>query len=300
MRGDVGGVAATERGEGFRGIEDFEEGAEAVAANAHVDAAASAVASAHGWAELRGFESPAHGEQRIADGFGFEAADAEVGEIVVGGVVVAGGGGGFAGELVGARGDEFADEFLEGPALGDELRGEVVEQLRVRGLVAEATEVVHGRDEAAPEEVVPDAVDHDASGERVLRGGDGLGEGEAGREEGLEWWTRTVQDFQVATRDGVGGLGVVAASEERGVEGGACDDAGRAAGGGDFTFEATILGDERGDLRQRLERSRQQAAAEKVVEEGSLLGGQRVASPSVERGAKGAFIARCEFGGRLG
>ena len=56
------------------------------------------------------------------------------------------------------------------------------------GAFAHLAEVVAGLDEAAAEVALPDAVDHHAGGERVLRIGDPAGQGEAaaggGRREG--------------------------------------------------------------------------------------------------------------------
>jgi hypothetical protein len=87
--------------------------------------------------------------------------------------------GGQAGELVGAGEDEATNEFFEGPAVGHEVVGEVVEQEGVGGEITGGAEVIDGADEALAEEVHPDAVDEDAGGEGILRMGDPLSELEA-------------------------------------------------------------------------------------------------------------------------
>ena len=66
------------------------------------------------------------------------------------------------------RDDEVADERLGRPALFDEAGGEEVEQLAVDRLRALDAEIAGGGDERLAEDLSPDAVDHDAGGERVL------------------------------------------------------------------------------------------------------------------------------------
>src|SRR5690606_16010312 len=51
-----------------------------------------------------------------------------------------------------------------------------VEQLGMRRLFTEHAEVIDGRDEAAAEEMMPDAVHPDARGERVVRRSDQIGD----------------------------------------------------------------------------------------------------------------------------
>ena len=122
-------------------------------------------------------EGAGEGEDGVAEGVGVEAAAVGAPEEFVFGVFGVGGlpvgvVGGEGGELVGAGEDEAADEFFEGPAVGDEVVGEVVEEEGVGGGVASGAEVVDGADKAFTEEVHPDAVDEDAGGEGVLRVGD--------------------------------------------------------------------------------------------------------------------------------
>ena len=54
----------------------------------------------------------------------------------------------------------------------------MVEQLGVRWPLAEGAEVARGRNQPRTEMVLPDAIDHDAGEERVVRGGDPAGEGQ--------------------------------------------------------------------------------------------------------------------------
>ena len=143
-------------------------------------------------------EGAGEGEDGVAEGVGVEAAAVGAPEEFVFGVFGVGGlpvgvVGGEGGELVGAGEDEAADEFFEGPAVGDEVVGEVVEEEGVGGGIASGAEVVDGADEAFTEEVHPDAVDEDAGGEGVLRVGDPLGELEATALGG--WDDRGVGDF---------------------------------------------------------------------------------------------------------
>ena len=67
-------------------------------------------------------------------------------------------------------------EFFQRPAVLDEGRGEPIEQLRVRGLVADHAEIARRARERLAEVVLPDAVHEDARGERIGGIGDGVGE----------------------------------------------------------------------------------------------------------------------------
>jgi hypothetical protein len=131
-------------------------------------------------AEERAVESAGEGEDRVADGLGFEAADGHVVEELVLGVERPGVVVGTAGHAVGAGEDHEAVQVLDRPAASDELGGEVVEELGVGRGLAHRAEVVGGADEAFAEVVLPDAVDHDAGEEGVARGvGHAAGEVEA-------------------------------------------------------------------------------------------------------------------------
>ena len=60
-------------------------------------------------------------------------------------------------------------QFLQAPAIGDEAMGQPVEQLGMRRLLAQLAEVARGGHQPAAEMILPDAVDDDARGERIVR-----------------------------------------------------------------------------------------------------------------------------------
>src|SRR6266480_139798 len=70
-------------------------------------------------------------------------------------------------------------QLLDAAAVSQEIAGEPVEQFRVRRAITVEAEVVRRTDKASAEMIVPDAVDQDASRERIVRAGDPLGELEA-------------------------------------------------------------------------------------------------------------------------
>ena len=72
-------------------------------------------------------------------------------------------------ELIGATEHELADQCLDRPAVLHERDSQVVEQLGMARRLPGCPEVVGRRDQSATEQMQPDAVDHDAGGERVLR-----------------------------------------------------------------------------------------------------------------------------------
>ena len=110
----------------------------------------------------RGGEDGAAGVEEL---LGAEAADDGVAVVVL----VAGVGGvGDVAELVDARGGDGADEPVEVVAVFDEVFGQGLEELGVGGRVALA-EVIDGVDQAAAEEVEPDAVDLHAGEHRAVR-----------------------------------------------------------------------------------------------------------------------------------
>jgi hypothetical protein len=115
----------------------------------------------------------------------------------------------------------------------------VVEEFGVGGEVAEFAEVVGGGDEAATEDVMPEAVDDDASGEGIgFEIGDVLGEFETAALGGVEGGG--VEGVEEAAGDEGGGLFVIATDEEGGVLGVGFDDAGDAGGGGELGFEVAV------------------------------------------------------------
>ena len=85
-------------------------------------------------------------------------------------------GGTEGGLTIARREEDAAVQRLQAPAVFDELDGEPVEQLRMRGRCGAGPEVARGVDESGPEMVRPDPVDDDAGGEGIFRIDDGPGE----------------------------------------------------------------------------------------------------------------------------
>src|SRR6185436_7692842 len=67
------------------------------------------------------------------------------------------------------RGQDQSLELLHAPAARDELEREPVEELGMRRALALRAEVLARRDEPAPEDALPRAVDEDARRQRVRR-----------------------------------------------------------------------------------------------------------------------------------
>ena len=74
-------------------------------------------------------------------------------------------------KLIGAREDDFADEFFHRPTFLHESNGKVIEQRLVGWQAAHVAEVVHAGHEAFAEEMMPHAVGKHARGERMLGAG---------------------------------------------------------------------------------------------------------------------------------
>ena len=157
---------------------------------------------------------PETARRSVADGLGFEAADGQAvrGAEFVGvdfGLLVVG----VTDCLVGAgEHDRCGCSRLMRPAVLDEPVGQVVEQLGVGGRLAQGAEVVDGGDDAPAEEVVPDAVDHDAGGEGVGGVDDPFGQFEAGRLRIVDCGLR-IEGFEEAA-GGEGGRGFGVAADE--------------------------------------------------------------------------------------
>ena len=77
---------------------------------------------------------------------------------------------------VSPRGHDQAVHLFVAPAAVDEFHRQPVQQFGMRGRVAHFPEVVEHGSQAAPEVVIPDAVDGHARGERVVAGQDPFGE----------------------------------------------------------------------------------------------------------------------------
>ena len=127
----------------------------------------------------RAVERAAEGEQGVADAFGVEAAAGKGGEQRVVRVLGEGVRVTRAGEAVGAREHDGAVQFFHRPAFGDEARGEPVEQFGMGRWLALFAKIVRRRDESFSEMLLPDAVRHDARGERIGRVEQPVGEAQA-------------------------------------------------------------------------------------------------------------------------
>ena len=167
--------------------EDFEHGVAHIAAHESVDAAAHGVvrrfilvpAAARvdssgegrknaGAAGLQ-VELSADFEHGVADGFAFEAMAVVAPHELVFGIDLGCFLAIFRGLLIGVREHDEAVHFLDAPTVLDEGGGEVIEQLLVGGSFAHHAEIAGAADDAAAETTIPDAVGHDARGERIGR-----------------------------------------------------------------------------------------------------------------------------------
>ena len=128
----------------------------------------------------RAIQEAAGREGRVADDFGVETHSLLPGEQQIAGILVFQIGAKLGRLAVGVAGDDEAVHFFERPAAADELGGEPVEQLGMRGEGALRAEIFLGFDEAAAEIVHPDAVHLDARRERVFGMDEPAGEVEAG------------------------------------------------------------------------------------------------------------------------
>ena len=78
---------------------------------------------------------------------------------------------------IGGRGHDQTVDRLLAPSRGDELGGQPVEQLGVRGLFAHGAEVGGGRDQPGAEMPLPEPVDLHPRRERIARVGEPVGQG---------------------------------------------------------------------------------------------------------------------------
>jgi hypothetical protein len=91
---------------------------------------------------------------------------------------------------------------LDGPAALDEADGQPVEQFGMTRFLAAIAEVVAGRHQASAEVMLPDAVDHDASRQRIVRRGDPAGQLQSPALRGRQGWLlRTGHDAREVTGD---------------------------------------------------------------------------------------------------
>src|SRR2546429_9911176 len=79
-----------------------------------------------------------------------------------------------------------------------------VQQLRIRGVLAEEAEVLGGIDETGSEVTLPDSVDGYAAGERILRRSEPAGEVEPAAPTGFDQrWIVAAQNGQKVSRHGL-------------------------------------------------------------------------------------------------
>src|SRR5262245_55421939 len=85
----------------------------------------------------------------------------------------------------------------------------------MRGQFYDPAEIIDGANQAGAEQVMPDAIDHHARGQRIVRAGDALRQfapATSRRCKGLTWFR---EHFKVAARRRSTGFGTVTASEDR-------------------------------------------------------------------------------------
>ena len=129
----------------------------------------------------------------------------------------------------------------------DEPEGEVVEQFRVRGQFAQAAEIVDRAHEAPAEDVVPEPVDHDAGGERVVGRGKLLGKFQPAAARGTE--RRRVERLEVTPGHGGFRAVVVPARIQRLVEARGFQQSRGPPRDGHFPLGLAVLGDELSQAR---------------------------------------------------
>ena len=157
-------------------------------------------------AAVGGCDLAGDGEHGVADLLGIEAARGDVPEQAVLGIgeLRLRGDGIRRGLHVGRAGDDEAVELLETPSIFHEPLREPVEQLGVRGLLAERAEVARIHREAVAEVELPHAVHDDARGERILRLGEPACERAAAARavlQGLDFCRGLVEHGEEAGRD---------------------------------------------------------------------------------------------------
>ena len=164
-------------------------------------------------------ETAGDGEDGVANGFSVETMHGVVGEKAVERILLLR----FflqvrrrrAGLLKGIRQDQEANLLLDGPALFDEAGGEVIEQFGIGGRLADGAEVIGSRDDSLPEQMQPDAVCHDARGERIGGAGNEIGDLEAAAAVGFDAVRRSGDQFEEAAGDQASWTGGVARGENR-------------------------------------------------------------------------------------
>ena len=273
LRRHVGGVAAAAAAERHRRIEGGQERIQRVAHHLDVDAAPG-LAAADRLAVQARIQAARHAQDGVADRFGLKPAHAPVAEQLV--VRIRRAAAGLA--LEGLAGEQQAQQGLDRTAAVDEAPRQQVEQFRMRRRRTELAEIVGGGDQAAAEDVVPEAVDDDPRGQRVgLQIGDPLRQLQAAAAGGPE--RRRVEGVEKAARHRIGGLLVVAADEQRGVPGVGLDDARHAHRRRQAGFKVAVAPHQRGHLGQVGQAVGQPAGVKQPLQGLGLGVGQTVRLP---------------------
>ncbi len=129
-----------------------------------------------GWASAVARKFATDCEEGVADGLCIEALTVHAPIGFVGGIQFVGFGEIGARESIGAAEDEGAQELFLRPVVCHETGGEMVEKFGVRGEFAARAKVINTGNNAGVEQLLPDAVDGNASGEWVAFVGEPMGE----------------------------------------------------------------------------------------------------------------------------
>ena len=135
-------------------------------------------------------------------------------------------------------------------------------------LYAQSAEIVGRGDDAAAEEVVPDAVDDDAAGQGIVRAKQAFGQFQAAALVGLVG--RVVDGVEKAAGNGIERFFVVSALEERLILATPFGQGWDPRGDGNLCFQASVFLDERLGGGEFGKRVRQRAGFQRVTEEPGL------------------------------
>ena len=127
-------------------------------------------------AALLEVQEPAHREHGVAEPFAFETAAVHAPYEAVLGIDLRRVGTPLAGLAVSRRGDHELVDGLEAPAAGHEIAREPIEQLGMRGRVADDAEIAGRGDDAAAEMVLPEPIDDDACRQGMIGAGEPCGQ----------------------------------------------------------------------------------------------------------------------------
>ena len=112
-------------------------------------------------------QPPIHGQDRIAHFLGFKPSHVEPPEQIILRIFGKGCWVSRRRHLVCVRQHQHPVHGLELPTFGDEFTGEPIEQFRMRGPIAETTEIIGRANDAPPEVMLEDSIHHHAGHERV-------------------------------------------------------------------------------------------------------------------------------------